>query len=503
MPTQRDHAQYHKWRQVMKKKNLILSLFLIFIGLVIGLALTSNLGVQKLSLSNESKVPSIASEFLGKLSKSLADVATAATPSVVNVSTTSTVTMSQSPYGDLFNDPFFRRFFEDQFRHPDLQRKYKTSALGSGVIVTDDGYILTNNHVVQNADEIKVVLYDKREFTGKVIGTDPKTDLAVIKIDAAGLPALTIGDSEALKVGDIVIAIGNPFALSETITMGIVSAIGRSNIGLADYEDFIQTDAAINPGNSGGAMVNTQGELVGINTAIFSTSGGYMGIGFAIPSNMARGVMESIIKHGKVIRGWLGVTIQNITPELAQHFGIKETTGTLVSDVMKNSPAEKAGLKRGDLIVEFGGKKIDDATSLKNAAAQTPPGTAVKVKILRDGKEKTLTVTLGEFPEQVAAAMKHEYSNVLRGVNVQDLTPDVRSSMNIPDNVQGVIISNVEASGPASAVLQRGDVIQEINRHAIRNRQDYQTAVSKVKPDDSVLLLVYRRGGSIYVTLTP
>jgi len=241
--------------------------------------------------------------LLTKLSDALAEVAGAARPAVVNISTTSTVTMEDNPMGDMFNDPFFRHFFGDQFGHQGQKRKYKSSALGSGVIVSENGYILTNNHVVKGADEIKVILYDKREFKGRIIGTDPRTDLAVIKINAKGLPTLSLGDSGKLKTGDVVLAVGNPFGLNQTITMGIVSAVGRSNIGLADLEDFIQTDAAINPGNSGGALVNSRGELVGINTAIFSTSGGYMGIGFSVPSSMAKTVMDSIIKHGKVVRG--------------------------------------------------------------------------------------------------------------------------------------------------------------------------------------------------------
>ena len=336
-----------------------------------GLFLAAGISSSDIAAAREKAISPESVKTLSGLSEALADVADAVRPAVVNISTTSVVNMEDSPYGDMFNDPFFRHFFGDG--HPGMKRKYKSSALGSGVIVNENGFILTNNHVVKGADEIKVILYDKREFKGKVVGTDPRTDLSVVKIEATNLPTLTLGDSSTLKTGDVVLAIGNPFGLNQTITMGIVSAVGRSNIGLADFEDFIQTDAAINPGNSGGALVNGRGELVGINTAIFSTSGGYMGIGFAIPSDMAKSVMDSIIKHGKVIRGWLGVSIQNLTPDLAKSLGIKETEGALIAGVENSSPADKAGLKRGDLITEMNGKKITDATTLRNVVASMAP----------------------------------------------------------------------------------------------------------------------------------
>ncbi len=485
----------------MKKRNKVIALLLVLIGIVVGLTISSNLDVQKLTFADQNRVSKEATEFLGRLSSSLSEVAEVVKPSVVNISTTRTVTLKNNPFNDLFNDPFFRRFFGNDFRSFGPERKFKSSALGSGVIVSEDGYILTNNHVIKDADEIKVVLYDKREFKGKVIGTDPKTDLAVIKIEAEKLPAIKIGESDNLRVGEVVIAIGNPFGLNQTITMGIVSAVGRSNVGIADYEDFIQTDAAINPGNSGGALVNTKGELVGVNTAIFSTSGGYMGIGFAIPSDMAKAVMQSIVKYGKVIRGWLGVTIQGLTPELAKSFDIKEDHGALVTDVVKDSPAEKAGFKRGDLIVEFDSKMVKDETSLRNMVANTPPGKTVQVKIVRDGKERILTVTLGEYPE--TAAVKEGYNNVLRGVYVQELTDDLRASLNIPEKVRGVLVSNVEEDSPAFGILKRNDVIQEINRRVIKEINDYRKVVSRIGPDDNVLLLVYRSGGYIYVTIRP
>jgi serine protease Do len=437
---------------------------------------------------------------LSRLSQALDEVANVARPAVVNISTTSTISIDDNPYGDMFNDPFFRHFFGDQDGRPGQKRKHKSSGLGSGVIVSELGYILTNNHVVQDAEDIKVTLYDKREFTGKIVGADPRTDLAVIKITAKDLPTLRLGESGKLKTGDIVLAVGSPFGLNQTITMGIVSAVGRSNIGLADFEDFIQTDAAINPGNSGGALVNSSGELVGINTAIFSTSGGYMGIGFAIPSDMAKTVMNSIIDHGKVVRGWLGVSIQNLTPEISKSLGIKETEGALIAGIENNSPADKAGFKRGDLVIALDGKKIVDSTSLRNMVSATPPGKKVDLKIVRDGKEQTIPVTLGEYKEK-KIVKKTEYNNVLKDVTVQELTLGLRQKLNLPENLTGVVVTDVGQDSPAQGLLQPGDVIQEINKAAMVTAQDYDRAVSKLGEHDTVLLLIYRDGGSVYLTI--
>jgi serine protease Do len=278
--------------------------------------------------------------------------------------------------------------------------------------------------------------------------------------------------------------------------------VGRSNIGLADFEDFIQTDAAINPGNSGGALVNTGGELVGINTAIFSTSGGYMGIGFAIPSDMAKTVMDSIVKHGKVIRGWMGVSIQNLTPELAKSLGFKETEGALISGIEKGSPAEKAGLRRSDLIVEFSGKKVTDAASIRNMVSATSPGTKADIKIIREGKAETLSVTLGEYKEK-KVVKKSEYNNILKGVTVQELIPSLRDTLGLPENMTGVVVTEIGSDSPAQGALQQNDVIQEINRRPIQNVQEYDQAVSKIGKNDTILLLIYRDGSSAYLTIRP
>jgi serine protease Do len=472
----------------------------LFLLLIIAVVLSSGIIADRTALAREKTVSQDTIKFLGKLSDALAEVADAARPSVVNISTTSTVTTEDNPEGDLFNDPLFRHFFGDQFDHH--KRKYKSAALGSGVIVSENGYILTNNHVVKGAEEIKVVLSDKREFKGKIVGTDPRTDLAVIKINAKNLPAARLGDSAKLKTGDIVLAVGTPFGLNSTVTMGIVSAVGRSNVGIADFEDFIQTDAAINPGNSGGALVNTNGEVVGINTAIFSTSGGYMGVGFAIPSDMAKTVMDSIIKHGKVIRGWLGVSIQDLTPDIAKSLGIKQQAGALIADVVKDSPAEKAGLKRGDVIVAFDGKAVEDSTSLRNMASAAAPGKTVQLKIVREGKEQSVTATLVEFKER-KVVKKVDYDNVLKGLTVQELNASLRDQIGAPENMNGVVITDVGADSPAQGILQVGDVVLEVNRHEIRNLGDYDKLVSKIGKKDPVLLLIYRDGGTIYITLRP
>ncbi|MDA8241819.1 MAG: DegQ family serine endoprotease [Nitrospiraceae bacterium] len=437
-------------------------------------------------------------DSLTTIGKAMAEISAAVKPAIVNISTTRTVKV---PGNDPFaEDPFFRHFFGDNLRRQ--PKEQKSAALGSGVIVSSDGYIITNYHVVKDADEIKVLLADKREFSGKVIGSDPKTEISVVKIDAKDLPTLPWGNSDSLEAGDLVLAVGNPYGLNQTVTMGIVSAVGRANVGIADYEDFIQTDAPINPGNSGGALVNVRGQLIGINTAIFSTSGGYQGIGFAIPSNMVRTIMESLVKEGKVIRGWLGISIQRITPDLAKQFNLKDENGVLVSDVTENGPAEKAGLKRGDVILEYDGKKTDEPGLFRNMVANTVPGEEHSLKVLRDGKVVTLKVTIGELPPEVQQAENGAYQNALRGIGVQDITPDIAKRLGLPPKVKGVIVNNVDEDSPAYGVLAQGDVIQEIDRKKITNVKDYQQIVPTIGRDSNVLLLVYRRGSSLFITLS-
>jgi len=465
---------------------------------ILGLILAINSGSWSYTYAAESKISQKSVNILTEIGEAMAEVAEAVKPTIVNISTTRTVKI-QTGQNPLMEDPFFRRFFGDQSRLP---KERKTASLGSGVIVSSGGYILTSSHVVQGADEINVTLSDKREFKGKIIGYDAMTDLGVIKIDADNLPTIKWGDSDKLRVGDTVLAFGSPYGLSQTVTSGIVSAVGRANVGIADYEDFIQTDAAINPGNSGGALVNVKGELIGINTAIFSTSGGYQGIGFAIPTSMAKAVMDSLITKGKVIRGWLGVTIQPLTQELAKQFNLKEEKGALVGDVAEGGPAEKAGLQRGDVITEYEGKKVDEPYQLRNMVANTAPGQGVDIKIIRGDKTEARQVTIGEMPTQMQKPSKGEFNNLLKGVTVQNLTPDVYNQLNLPKRLRGVVVSEVAGDSPAAMSLMQGDVIQEINRQKIANVTDYEKVVSEINADKNILLLIFRGGTSLFLTLS-
>lgn len=458
-----------------------------------------SVSVTYISNANASKEVSQNSiDILSKIGQATAEIVEIVRPAVVNISTTRTVRL-RSGFDPFFDDPFFRRFFGEQFGIP---RERKTASLGSGVIVDSKGYILTANHVIQGAEEIRVTLSDKREFKGKIIGNDAMTDLGVIKIEAENLPTIKWGDSDKLRVGETVLAIGSPYGLSQTVTMGIVSAVGRANVGIADYEDFIQTDAAINPGNSGGALVNVRGELVGINTAIFSTSGGYQGIGFAVPTNMAKAVMESLISKGKVIRGWLGVSVQPLTPELAKQFNIVDEKGVLIGDVVEGSPAEKAGLQRGDVITEYDGKKIEEPYQLRNMVASTSPGTEVELKIIRNNKKETKKLIISELPEEMRKPSKGEYENLLKGVIVQDLTEEIYRQLNLPKKLKGVIVTDIDEESPAAMILRKGDIIQEINRMRVANLKDYENIVSRIEPERDILLLIYRGGTSIYITLS-
>ncbi len=438
---------------------------------------------------------------------SLAPVVKKAAPSVVNIYTTKTI--RQNP--DLlpfFEDPFFRRFFFGPFGTLPPERQQQS--LGSGVIVSEDGYILTNNHVVDGAEEIKVALPDdKTVYNATLVGTDPQTDIAVIKVNATGLPAITLTDSDNLEVGDLVLAIGNPFGVGQTVTTGIVSAKGRGDIGIVDYEDFIQTDAPINPGNSGGAHVDLEGRLVGINQSIASPVRASAGIGFAVPINLARFVMERLITDGKVTRGYLGVMIQPVTPELAREFKLPENTGALVGEVTANSPAEEAGLKEGDVIVEFNGRKVTNSRQLRLMVAQTAPGSRATLKLIRDGKEQTLTVKVGELPaEGLARATgrpgglrRSQEPDLLDGVTVDDIDARTRRQYNLPAQLQGALIVEVDPTCPAAAAgLRPGDVILEINRQRVTNADEAVRLSERIR-GSSVLLRVWSQGGSRYVVV--
>jgi serine protease Do len=473
-------------------------------GVLVGILLSAGSG----SMSPAMSAGSVNSVALAG-SNGFPAVAKTTMPAVVNISTTRVIKGQAGQASPFMDDPVFRHFFGDQFnkqfRSP---RDRRESSLGSGVIVSADGYIVTNAHVVEKADEIKVLLSDKREFTGKVVGSDPKSDIAVIKIKGKDLPTLNWGNSESLEVGEYVLAIGNPFGLNSTITLGIVSAVGRANMGIEQYENFIQTDAAINPGNSGGALVNTRGELIGINTAIYSRTGGSMGIGFAIPSNMAKGVMDSLIKHGKVVRGYLGVSIQDVNPKIAKQFGLEEAQGALVSDVVNGSPADKGGIKTGDVILRLEGKEIENSTILRHQVADLPVGKKVEVEVLRDKKPVKLRIKIAEQPKDMMASSEsvkgESKSAALAGFEVQNLTPDNSRQLNLPRGTKGVVVSGVETGSAAEeAGVQPGDVIVELNRKPVHSVDDFQRVSKSLGKDDSALLLLVRQNRKMFVAINP
>jgi serine protease Do len=439
------------------------------------------------------------SEFVG-FPHSFADLAERVKPAVVNISTTTTVRVPGSPFRHFFGPgeegpfgDFFQRFFGNI---PD--REMKQQSLGSGFIIDKDGFIITNNHVVEGADEIKVKLADGREFKAKVVGRDKKTDLALIKISSLfrNLPTLSFGDSNKIRTGDWVLAIGNPFGLEHTVTQGIISATGRV-IGSGPYDNFLQTDAPINPGNSGGPLVNLKGEVIGINTAIIASG---QGIGFAIPSNMAKSVISQLKEKGKVTRGWIGVSIQSLTPELAQAMGLKEQKGALVSDVMQGGPADAAGMKRGDVIISFAGRDIKEASDLPIIVAETPVGKTVTVKILRDAKEVDLKITIAEMTGERLASRKIAPESGL-GMQVDDIKPEWQREFNLREST-GVVVTDVSPNGPAyEAGIKAGDVIKEINRKSIKNMRDYREYVGAGRTGAPVLFLIKRGAQTFYISI--
>jgi serine protease Do len=431
-------------------------------------------------------------------------------PSVVTVFTTQTVSRGGTAFP--FPDEMLRQFFGRQLPR---QGKQTLQGLGSGVIVSSDGYILTANHVVSGAEEIMVGLgNDLRKFKAKKVGTDPGTDVALLKIDDKNLPAITFADSDKARAGDIVLAIGNPFGLRQTVTMGIISAVGRGGMGIVDYENFIQTDAAINMGNSGGALVDTQGRLVGINTAIFSRSGGSQGVGFAIPSNLAREVMQSLREKGRVIRGYIGVSVQTLTPDLADAMNLKgQPTGALVGEVERNAPAIKAGIESGDVIVAVNGKKITDARQLRLIIGSMAPETKVQIEVNRGGETKTFDVQLAEMPASVTnqgaeskpqEGVQSEKATVFGSIAVTDITDDIRTALKLPKDVQGAVITDIDSdSAAAKAGLREGDVIQDVNKQPVKSAKDLVAISKKLKPNEKILIRFYSHGRSGYVALEP
>jgi len=452
-----------------------------------------------LGCSQDVLAKKVVPESFAELAEELGHVA-------VNISTTKTVkgVGRLSPFWgkefrDFFGEEFFRRFFGEI---PEEQLKQRS--LGSGVVVTEDGFILTNNHVIEDAEEILVTMSNKEGYEpkkAKVIGRDPKTDIAVIKIDVEKpIRAARLGDSDKLRVGDWVVAIGNPFGLGHTVTAGIVSAKGRV-IGAGPYDNFIQTDASINPGNSGGPLFNLDGEVVGVNTAIMSQTGGNIGIGFAIPINMAKTIMEQLKEKGRVVRGWLGVTIQTVTPEIREKFRLETAEGALVGEVVRNSPAERGGVERGDVIISFDGKKVSEMSSLPPMVAETPVGKEVEMVVIRKGKEKKLMVTIDELKEKPTLAETTPEIEQMFGLSVQELTPELAKSLSL-EGEKGVVVSSVERGGSAyEAGIQRGDLIQEIENEPVEDMDDYTRIMQEAASKKQILMVVRHRGHTRYVVL--
>lgn len=426
-------------------------------------------------------------------------------PAVVTVTSTRIVRaeISDNP---LFEDPFFRRFFGDDTEGLAPQER-RERGLGSGVVVSGDGLILTNNHLVESSSEVLVLFGENEEYRAKILGTDPQTDIAVLKVEKAkNLNPITMGDSSKVRIGEFVLAIGNPFGVGRTVTMGIISATGRGELGITGYEDFIQTDAAINPGNSGGALVDPDGRLVGINTAILSRSAGNVGIGFAVPVNMARNVMEQIVKQGKVVRGFLGVVIQDLTPAIRSAFDLSQEQGALISGVEQGGPAGKAGLQRGDVVVSLNGQPVEDSRDLRFKIASQRPGSTARFQILRNGQRRDIDVVLGERPEsqeeEPVSPEEPDSSSSALGVQVQDLTAGIREQLQLESGAQGAVVVTVQPGSPAAeAGLVRGDVIQEVNRKPVRNVQEFRRGLSAASKDEPILLLITRGGNTIYVAV--
>ncbi len=428
-------------------------------------------------------------------------------PAVVNISS-SRVTKGETSgmRGQPSMDPFFRQFFGDEgSRRFNIPKDRREKSLGSGVIVSPEGYVLTNNHVVDHATEITVTLRDKREMKAQVVGTDPRTDIAVLKIDGTSFPYVTLGDSSKVEVGDIALAIGDPFGVGQTVTSGIVSAMGRGNLGIEEVEDFIQTDAPINPGNSGGALIDDEGHLIGINTAIISgNSGGNQGIGFAVPVNLARHVMDQILKNGKVERAYLGILPQDVTPAMAKAFGTTETKGAVVGDITANGPAAHSDLKQGDIIRAVNGKAIGDANQLRLEIGMLSPGSTVNLNVLRDGKPQQVMVKMGEFPskEERASLDRNGTGSALEGVSVENLTPETAREMKLAPETTGVVVADVDPSSRAAdAGLRPGDVIRQVNRQPVKSVRDFDHAMASAKKDDPALLLVNREGSTLFVAV--
>lgn len=487
--------------RILKCRALLLSLLA-----GIAFAACKSQGKTRLADSQATtQTPIISSSSVAGYQSSYADVVTRVAPAVVTVRSTERARAPQQfPFQD---DPFFRQFFGD--RMPPQQPQPRVQGVGSGVVVNGDGHILTNYHVIDGAVDIKVEMTDNRTYTAKVVGSDQPSDLALLKIEANNLPSLALGDSDKVRVGDVVLAVGNPLGIGQTVTAGIISAKGRAT-GLSDgsFEDFLQTDAAINRGNSGGALVNTTGELVGINSQIISPSGGNIGIGFAIPSNMAKAVLDQLLKSGKVRRGMIGVTIQAVSADLAASLNLPAARGAMVNSVQSGGPAEQAGIKMGDVITAFNGTNVVDNNNLRNLVASTAPGTEVTLSVLRDGREQKVTVKLGELPARAAGPDQQSGEQGADdtgkyGLTVEPLSADIALRLGLKATDQGMVVSQIDPSGAAAeAGIQQGDVIQEVNRQPVRNSNEFRSALDRsgARP---ALVLANRRGRTFYLTLRP
>lgn len=488
-----------------KSSRLVVGVILVIIGILAGVVLTANLNLTFKGRAGSDTEERLQLEEKMAAMKDWGDgfaaVAEYVTPSVVTVET-ETMVRYEDPFNDFMGgDDFFRKFFGGPRSQP--KQEQKLSGLGSGVIVSSDGYVITNNHVIDKTDKIKITLSNGKTYDGKLIGTDPRTDIAVVKIDENGLPAIKVANSDKIKVGQWAIAVGNPFSksLSHTVTAGIISGISRSRVGLDSDVDFLQTDAAINPGNSGGALVNMNGELVGINAAIMSRSGGYEGIGFAIPSNTAKSIMEQLIKTGKVVRGYVGVSMQDVDEQMAKALGLKSTKGAVIAQVMEGSPADKANLRQGDVIIKVNGKEVENRDEIRKQIIPKQPGTEVELSLIRDGKEITVNVTLAEAPSEPIAAKEEAPSKKSferLGINVITMNNDLATKFGVP-NITGVLITEIDQDGPAfGAGLRQGDIIQRVGRVDVKDVTEFMSQVNKVSKGETILLLVNRKGSSLF-----
>lgn len=511
-------AQGHPYPQLKNRpSSLLLGSLLLSLGILVGLVIAASLdwmpfgqAVPKflssspspITLTRQNLSPTVIPQGGGR---DFVEVAKSVKPAVVNIFSTRAGRESQEFHEAPFEDPF-RRFFQEKPPKESLKER----GLGSGVIVGSNGVIMTNNHVVNQAQDVKVFLADNTELQATLVGVDPKTDLAILKVEAEGLPTIPWADSDQLEVGEFVLAVGSPFGLKQTVTMGIVSAVGRAGMRIADYEDFIQTDAAINPGNSGGALVNAKGELIGINTAIVSRNGGSMGIGFAVPSNLARGILTQIVNRGKVVRGWLGVSIQNLSMDLALQFSIPDTNGVLVSDVLEDSPALQGGFQRGDVIIAFDGKTVTDVAGLRNLVAGTSVGKQVAVRLIRDRQTQERNVLIAEQPSVVAQVRPMPPGNrppvkgVLAALEVTNVDSKVAHQFGFVRGERGVVIVEVlPGTVAAEAGVKVGDLILEVNRAPVPALRQYQAIVANVSHEQTVLLLIQRQGRASFLTLKP